>query len=511
MESLKYKTALSQSQGLNETNIKKYDQQENLVSSYQLASKLRKIKENLDNSYFSTQSDANASIDEKFSSFLNTSSKSTGVASKSKPNYENGNNHFNSLKYSDFKSTTNPSTHLYDPNSFYPPVNSQTLNGKHIVSQTANNNPSVFNQIPSTRIISNNNFHLDNKGFNNKSSLDYILNQFDPESNKYSPMFTQNDLKNKNMNNDKVLIPIYNENSEVESIFHHQNNHHLHQAPQKHFDLFNRNENPNLVSLKQVIYTDNVSRQSSIRSLISNNDNQFQRNKLNNGKKVVSSNSNSIGSSSSGIVVTSDDNLNKLNKFNPQKPRPSCNQFSLSNGNLSPVYSKNENDLISYETNNKKNNNLMNLSQKNPNQVPNKAQTRFDYPNNSNLDIANFYQTNFSEYSDNVTIASSNSSGKYFPDLSEECESLVLVTPTNETNYGFAHIRSNLIKPDHETESVLSDFVSNLKFEENKNLNNNFNQKNLGNFFLKYSFYEDEKVEKNILNFPKLIQVYRLK
>ena len=102
--------------------------------------------------------------------------------------------------------------------------------------------------------------------------------------------------------------------------------------------------------------------------------------------------------------------------------------------------------------------------------------------NNSNNTNANINGNKPNEYSDNVTIASSTSSGRYYQD--EDCES-VLLTPTNEKEYYVVGKETPKIEKHNlignETESVLSAFaVNNLNFEDNgqQKINNNYDRKN---------------------------------
>jgi hypothetical protein len=275
--------------------------------------------------------------------------------------------------------------------------------------------------------------------------------------------------------------------------------------------------------LKKAVYTENVSRQSSIRSLLSNiseasNPNKPVNNNNNNNdsndvsQKVESplfkkgaffysngdlnfaTNENKVNGTAS-----TQNNLAKIKKNNKPAANGNLNTFmpvtrkeiELLNDwdtfRPSPVKIINNTTHFSQVNSNNSNSNSNNNGYGKSIQRPTtRLDLRDDIENGSNLidSSTNFLRLVSSqssnnnnnnkpvEYSDNVTVASSTSSGRYFQD--EECES-VLVTPTNEKEYFIMNMdeqqkKSKLEKHNsigNETESVLSAFaVNNLTFED---------------------------------------------
>ena len=283
--------------------------------------------------------------------------------------------------------------------------------------------------------------------------------------------------------------------------------------------------------LKQAVYTENVSRQSSIRSLLSNI--SETSNPL---KPVNPQTSNSKETSKHGasyFYSNGDLNYNKSEshaqfaaKMKQTKVKAAANTPQTAHlATLMPVTKKEVELLNDWDTFRPSPVKIINTSThhysgpsgnlvalNNGSNVA-RPQTRLglrdDQERGTLMDSSsNFLSSNnvnsnrATEYSDNVTVASSSStsSGRYYQEDGEEgCES-VLVTPTNEKEYYFNNgvevasrkveskdldlvsqrTATSLTKKNsigNETVSVLSDFAVNiLNFEDNQALTNQVNQ-----------------------------------
>jgi hypothetical protein len=274
----------------------------------------------------------------------------------------------------------------------------------------------------------------------------------------------------------------------------------------------------NLVSLKQTIYQDNLSRQSSIRSLITSEENNKNITVL---KKPT--NVNLINSASSGVLASvgvctiptiKSSNENTLNHHNYHHNK--IKQIKAKNqAQTSPIYSKHEIELLkdwdkykptttttatssttsnstttSQTNSNKINSNSSSPIQNNTKQNNGRPETRLgfqqgDTPDSLTIGNENNFKDCF-EYTDNASMVSSSpmSSVKNFKtshtvdydDYQQEEElNLQQTTPLIEKKI----IQNNNGRVS--VESVLSNFVSNLKFEEfSKNSNPSSSKKSFG-------------------------------
>ncbi len=276
----------------------------------------------------------------------------------------------------------------------------------------------------------------------------------------------------------------------------------------------------NLVSLKQTIYQDNLSRQSSIRSLITSEENNKNITVL---KKPT--NVNLINSASSGVLASvgvctiptiKSSNENTLNHHNYHHNK--IKQIKAKNqAQTSPVYSKHEIELLkdwdnykpttttatssttsnstttSQTNSNKINSNSSSPIQNNIKQNNSRPETRLGFQQGDtpdSLTIGN--ENNFKDCFDNASMVSSSpmSSVKNFKtshtvdydDYQEEPEEQELELNLQQTTP--LGIEKKIIQNNNgrvSVESVLSNFVSNLKFEEfSKNSNPSSSKKSFG-------------------------------
>jgi hypothetical protein len=276
----------------------------------------------------------------------------------------------------------------------------------------------------------------------------------------------------------------------------------------------------NLVSLKQTIYQDNLSRQSSIRSLITSEENNKNITVL---KKPT--NVNLINSASSGVLASvgvctiptiKSSNENTLNHHNYHHNK--IKQIKAKNqAQTSPVYSKHEIELLkdwdnykpttttatssttsnstttSQTNSNKINSNSSSPIQNNIKQNNSRPETRLGFQQGDtpdSLTIGN--ENNFQDCFDNASMVSSSpmSSVKNFKtshtvdydDYQEEPEEQELELNLQQTTP--LGIEKKIIQNNNgrvSVESVLSNFVSNLKFEEfSKNSNPSSSKKSFG-------------------------------
>ena len=278
----------------------------------------------------------------------------------------------------------------------------------------------------------------------------------------------------------------------------------------------------NLVSLKQTIYQDNLSRQSSIRSLITSEENNKNITVL---KKPT--NVNLINSASSGVLASvgvctihtvKSSNENTLNHHNYHHNK--IKQIKAKNqAQTSPVYSKHEIELLkdwdkykpttttatssttsnSTATSQTNNSNKINSNSSSPilnntKQNNGRPETRLgfqqgDTPDSLTIGNENNFKDYF-EYTDNASMVSSSpmSSVKNFKtshtvdydDYQEEQEQELELNLQQTTPL----IEKKIIQNNNgrvSVESVLSNFVSNLKFEEfSKNSNPSSSKKSFG-------------------------------
>lgn len=351
---------------------------EMVVSSHQLASKLRKIKENLDNCYLTTTKATTTTASTAENDLIKLQHTNRGISS-----------------------------------------------------------PSSASSISKLLFLNNEN-NFDFEINDDKTSLDFILDQFKTNKTQY-------------------------------------------RAPS------------NLVSLKQTVYTDNLSRQSSIRSLIS----------CDNNTTIITkpTNVNLINSASSGVLASvgvctippiyNENNLNYNNRFKQIK----------SKNQVTPVYTKHEIDLLN-DWDKYKPVIKMNSNQASPVRVikNNRPETRLgflqgDTPDSLNNEPKNNNDFNDCfEFSDNATIMSSPAlSSKYYQlDNNSEIYEYAQLTPLNMKSNKVEKTKEvkNEINGRVSAQSVLSNFVSNLKFEElSKHSNPSSSKKSLGKYLLHYYLF----------------------
>jgi len=498
------------------------------VSSHQLASKLRKIKENLDNCYL-------------------TSSGTVTPPTNSNTNYNNNTSVW------PIHSTMAQSNHMSSSNSDLiafikknnllenttVPANNKNSSNTNSSKASINNTPSSTSSISKMLFLNNEN-NFDFELNNDTNSLDFILAQYiDPDNNN-------------NFNN-----------------FDHFSNN----IQKKKTATNSGDANPtNLISLTQTVFTDNLSRQSSIRSLLSNhcdntsNNTAYMNTKASSAPLTVltkPTNVNLINSASSGVLasvgvctippnglITQPTTQYQHKKFKQIKAKSQAAAAAAAAGHISPVYMKHEIELLNdwdryrpnvnntqdsaymeginsdlsnggYNRIKVNNGALVEDSSSNtssPIRVLNKGrpETRLgfqlgDSPDSFVTDIQNGAHVNDRnltdcyEYSDNVTIMSSPTlSNKYYmteeggmeqeeeyEDDDEPCQNDQL-TPTNEkmllrNNFNLnseteATLSQNGVPGGRlSVQSVLSNFASNLKFEEyTKASNPSSSKKSLG-------------------------------
>lgn len=369
------------------------------AESIKLASKLRKIKENLDNCYLGSNKSLNSTIcSTTNNNNLNDSFHTNTTA-----------NQINSAKQS-------PSAH-------------------NTVFRTSFSNSTIDHSSKYLLLNHQSNFEFELN--NNNTSLEHILDQYSAQSQ--SPVnLDKNILKQKAKFLNNHVIPIYNDADR---------------------SLTGDPMQLNGLGLKQAVYTENVSRQSSIRSLISDK----------NLKSKPPANTTTFAKVKQ-IKARSQNNLEN-------------NEFH--------IYEKVEADLLK-DWDKFKSKPFNNKVEPRAVPQPPRPQTRMGFQNND-------YSNN--EYSDNVTVAStsssssSSSSNRKFQDYSEECESILMTPKIGKDRFKFnspgnsnQQQKQQQIhqfkspKFDNETESVISDFVTNLKFDENRSVTSIQNLKfNRGN------------------------------
>jgi len=288
----------------------------------------------------------------------------------------------------------------------------------------------------------------------------------------------------------------------------------------------------NLVSLKQTVYQDNLSRQSSIRSLITSEETSANNNNKNITVLKKPMSVNLINSASSGVLAsvgvctipsmtqTIKSNENTLNYHNYHHNK--IKQIKAKNqGQTSPsIYSKHEIELLkdwdkyksissstttntsntTSQSNNNNNNSIkINSNLSSPIQKPNsRPETRLGFQQGGTPDSLTLNENDndnfkdYYEYADNVSIVSSSSSMSSVKNFKTshtvDEEEQEQETESKQSATKNKIINSNVINKQTTTngrvsvESVLSNFVSNLKFEEfSKNSNPSSSKKSFGN------------------------------
>ena len=449
-----------------------------MVSSFQLASKLRKIKQNLDNSNYLNDnllSKAPAPTANTTGSLKHPNGFS--IFSMVSPALSTSNSvSSDSRHYTRNKSSSQQQLNQSPISCINRQLNSRLTMTPDSMSQVLNINRKQFE------------FELNT----NNSSLDFILDQIKPSLND----------KAKKLAAPLVVNELYGSTNNIPKL--------LAGSPSKI-----TNDKTNLVSLNQTFYTDNVSRQSSIRSLISNGDacnthmnKSFQlTNGGFNGKFASNStlsnrfeNSALNSNMSREAVVPSPDTTkprNNLYKYKKVRSKASVQ--------LEPVLSKNEIDLLTdwdafkadenaaYTIKSSSASSSATLSSSLAEvESPSRPDTRLGFQTHER-DSSPPESSQEGNYFDNITVRSSNSSNKFYQDVSEDCESVPL-TPTNKqlnclSNFRAAQLNDAFYAADKRpdsTQSVLSNFISNLKFEDNFQANK-FQGDSLGNEIMLFS------------------------
>ncbi|CAF0766607.1 unnamed protein product [Brachionus calyciflorus] len=205
-------------------------------------------------------------------------------------------------------------------------------------------------------------------------------------------------------------------------------------------------KNNGIQNVKHAVYSENVSRQSSIRSLITEKNSKFLPNTS---------------------VANMNNNFAKIKKF---KAKSQANiEFK--------EYERDEVCLLNdWEKSNNPYEDSPVIENRKP---PPRPSTRLGFQN----DLVEWNSNNL-EYSDNVTVASSSSSSNSkYQDFTEEYES-ILLTPQKSDNSQFTNGSTDKkkqtyknLKKNDETESILSDLVTNLHFDDQKSTSYNSNFK----------------------------------
>ena len=578
-----------------------------------LASKLRKIKENLENSYVSSPTQAmtnphpqpsqTVAVNGNYSHvqtnrqevFLTPNDSSTSSLSSMK---RLGNNSNGVLELSNGYATS--SQQQQHPLTYHPNNHRQSM-PSHIPNTTFGTTDSMSKYLQLNKYQT-----FDFELNNNKLSLDHILDQFDSpplvsnQNNYYHQNYHPNQhlqqasQVNKSENNYEMansvkssetqkaqpylnninekaidfVIPVYREivfnpygntNANTAESMQKVNTAANQMVTFKNYSNINgqvakQQNGGNESFLKKAVYTENVSRQSSIRSLLSNISEASNPNKPVNTNKDANIASNKVESPlfKKGAFFYSNGDLNfSANLNNDSKTNGTNAQNNLAKIKKNKANSNVSNNLLTFMPVTKKEiellndwdtfrpspvkiiNNTTHFSQVNNANFANSIQrptTRLELRddlehgsnladsstnflrlgssqssnniisnNINNINPSNNHNNKPTEYSDNVTVASSTSSGRYYQD--EECES-VLVTPTNEKEFFIMNNNSNNepIKVGNiekhnsignETESVLSAFaVNNLTFEnvgrQTPNTNKNERKYSKGKYKLIY-------------------------
>lgn len=163
---------------------------------------------------------------------------------------------------------------------------------RHYNTRMMANTPDSMSQVLNIN-VKQFDFELDNSS--NKSSIDFILDQIQTKSNRQHPADT-----------------IANNNNRASS--HHRRNS---SNPKKRLD-----ERTNLVSLNQTSFVENVSRQSSIRSLISNIDLGTKPNPIHshvNEKKQTHANVAKVVNLKQPVIISNDNDSLRTGSFKKVK------------------------------------------------------------------------------------------------------------------------------------------------------------------------------------------------
>ena len=441
-----------------------------MVSSYQLASKLRKIKENLDNSnYLNDNLLSKAPVPTANTTGSLKQTNGFSIFSMVSPALSTSNSVLSdSRHYTRNKLSSQQQLNQSPINCINRQLNSRLTMTPDSMSQVLNINRKQFE------------FELNT----NNSSLDFILDQIKPNLNE----------KAKKKPGPLVVNELYGSTSNIPKL--------LAGNPSKI-----TNDKTNLVSLNQTFYTDNVSRQSSIRSLISNGDacnahmnKSFQPVNNFNGKFA----SNSTLSNRFENSVLNSNMSREAAVPSPETTKPRNNSYkykkvrSKAHAQLEPVLSKNEIDLLTDWDTFKADETVCNIKSSSASSSATLSSSLAEVESPSRPDTRLGFQMNERDssppesslegnYFDNITVRSSNSSNKFYQDVSEDCESIPL-TPTNKQLNCLSNLKAKQLndafytenkRPDS-TQSVLSNFISNLKFEDNFQANK-FQGDSLGN------------------------------
>ena len=507
-------------------------------SNYNLASKLRKIKENLDNHYVAPtiSSDKIAFSKKMYNSEACQNLNRIGDDFQTKTSFNFNNSQNQNSCYTNSASVSTKSSIVSinnnnTSNSMRPQNRMNKFNGGDNSFTTSFDSASKY-------LLTKNNFDFELN--NNQTSLDHILDQFsdnlsfqnsDINSNTLESTSTNNHNKNNklafNMNSDNSTFSNHNSIntnggsyfSEIDIKREKAVNNPNHNETKRPFIKINNNSSnqtgdnnkkvvylkqampnggdyntnsmsngkTNLINLKQAVYSENISRQSSIRSLLSN---PIENGQILNGNHNQNKNGSNNGYLVKPNLIEANQtvNLSENQNFARIKQLKAKSQNGINNnGAPLSIYTQNEAKLLNdWDVYRSKNNDKIIT-----NQTSFRPETRLSFqpqPSNSSMHTQNSLLPNRNstnnEYSDNTAASSNLSSARQYQEAGEDCES-VLLTPTNENEYYYneqGRIKAN----NDDNESILSEFVTHLKFDDANGFTNNKSFK--GEFISKFFF-----------------------